>query len=152
MRPRPEPVRAARWVKFSLPTVPWSFDARRMSDPVRRIEHMFGIELDELTVLADRMCAATRAENQAAGARLVAISELDLLVLRRYGERETWLTDTQAAISAEIAAALRISRHWAASYLYYARALRIRLPKVGHCCAPAISAIRRSRRSCIAPI
>jgi hypothetical protein len=92
---------------------------------------MFAVEAEELAALAGRMCAATRAENQAAGAQLVAVSEFDVLVLRRYGEHETWCSDTQAAICAEIAAALHISRHWAASYLYYARAMRIRLPKVG---------------------
>ncbi|MEB3021593.1 HNH endonuclease signature motif containing protein [[Mycobacterium] crassicus] len=92
---------------------------------------MFGIEAGSLVRLADRMCAATRTENQAAGARLVAIGELDVLMLRHYGARETWCSDTAAAITGEIAAAMRISRNWADSYLYYARALRLRLPKVG---------------------
>lgn len=81
--------------------------------------------------LVDRMTAATRAENVAAGERLTAVSELDLVRLRQFGECETWCTSTQAAIAAEIAAALRISRNWAESYLYYARAMRTRLPKVG---------------------
>lgn len=91
-------------------------------------------------VLAERMRAGVRAENQAAGAQLVAISEFDLGMLRRYGERETWCSSTSSAIIGEIAAALSISRHWAESYLYYARAMRIRLPRVGELlCAGDIS-------------
>lgn len=102
-----------------------------LSDPLSRLIHMFGIKANELAGLVDSVCAATRAENRAAAARLQAISDFDVLVLRRYGERETWRSDTQAAIAAEISAAMRISRHWAESYLYHARAIRLRLPKVG---------------------
>lgn len=91
---------------------------------------MFGLERDAAGCF-DRMRASMRAENAAAGERLAAISELDLMVLRKFGEKETWCSDTQSLISVEIAAALRISTHWAASYLYYARAMRNRLPKVG---------------------
>jgi hypothetical protein len=82
-------------------------------------------------VLVERMCAAVRAENRAAGQRLAAIGELDLLRLRQVGERETWCTDTQEAVAAEVAAALRISHGLATSYLYYSRAMRTRLPQVG---------------------
>src|SRR5271165_4461128 len=78
-----------------------------------------------------RLCAAARAESQAAGQRLAAIGELDLLWLRRFGERETWCTDSQDAITAEVAAALGITQARAASYLDYARAMRLRLPRVG---------------------
>ncbi len=74
---------------------------------------------------------AARAENRAAGQRLAVIGELDLLWLRRFGERETWGTDTHDAITAEIAAALGITRGMADSYLDYARAMRLRLPRVG---------------------
>ena len=74
---------------------------------------------------------AARAENRAAGQRLAVIGELDLLWLRRFGERETWGTDTHDAISAEIVAALGITRGLADSYLDYARAMRLRLPRVG---------------------
>ena len=59
------------------------------------------------------------------------IGELDLLWLRRFGERETWGTDTHDAIAAEIVAALGITRGLAESYLDYARAMRLRLPRVG---------------------
>ncbi|MGH3626209.1 MAG: HNH endonuclease signature motif containing protein [Sciscionella sp.] len=83
------------------------------------------------TDLLDRICAAARAENRAAGERLAVIGELDVLRLREVGERETWCTDTQEAVTAEVAAALQASQALAASYLYYARAMRNRLPQVG---------------------
>ena len=91
------------------------------------IECMF----DEAAPLVESMVAATRAENRAAGARLAAIGELDLLRLRQVGERETWCTDTQEAIAAEVAAALCVTQALATSYLYYARTIRTRLSKVG---------------------
>ena len=81
--------------------------------------------------LVQRMGAAARAENRAAGARLAVIGELDLLRLRQVGERETWCTDTQEAVTAEVAAGLGITQGLAASYLYYSRAMRTRLPGVG---------------------
>jgi hypothetical protein len=81
--------------------------------------------------LVDRLRATRRAENSAAGQRLAVISELDALRLRLLGERETWCTDTQEAVAAEVAAAMCISQALATSYLYYARAMRTRLPLVG---------------------
>ena len=54
-----------------------------------------------------------------------------MLWLRRFGERETWCTDTQEAITAEVATALGITQGLAASYLDYSRAMRLRLPRVG---------------------
>ena len=86
---------------------------------------------DNASSAVDRLRAAARAENRAAGERLVVIGELDVLWLRRFGERETWGTDTHDAINAEIAAALSITRGLADSYLEYARAMRLRLPRVG---------------------
>nr|WP_244904170.1 HNH endonuclease signature motif containing protein [Mycobacterium triplex] len=71
------------------------------------------------------------AENRAAGARLAAIGELDVLRLRQWGERESWATDTWDAIAAEIAAAVHIGQGLASSYLNYARAMRMRLPRIG---------------------
>ncbi|MGH3542728.1 MAG: HNH endonuclease signature motif containing protein [Mycobacterium sp.] len=82
-------------------------------------------------VLVERIAAASRAENRAAGERLAAIGELDVLRLREVGERETWSTDTQEAVTAEVAAALGITQGLAASHLYYSRAIRMRLPRVG---------------------
>ena len=75
-----------------------------MSDPVGIIECMF--DDAAAAVLVERMGAAARAENRAAGERLAVIGELDLLRLRQVGERETWCTDTQEAVTAEVAAAL----------------------------------------------
>ena len=83
------------------------------------------------TALADQLRATGRAENRAAGRRLAVIGELDVMWLRRFGERETWCTDTQEAITAEIAAALGITQGLATSYLEYSRAMRLRLPRVG---------------------
>src|ERR1700689_284494 len=74
---------------------------------------------------------AARAENPAPGQRVAAIGELGLLWLRRFGERESWGTDTHDAITAELVAALGITRGLADSYLDYARAMRLRLPRVG---------------------
>src|ERR1700760_1969868 len=94
-----------------------------MSDTVRMIERMFDT--------IERIRAAVRAENRAAGERLAAIGGVDLLRLREGGGRETWCTDTQEAVSAEVAAALTISQGLATSYLYYSRVMRTRLPGVG---------------------
>ena len=82
-------------------------------------------------VLVERIAAAARAENQAAGQRLAVIGELDVMRLREVGQRETWCTDTQEAVAAEVAAALGVTQALAASYLYYSRAMRLRLPRVG---------------------
>ncbi|ORB49343.1 HNH endonuclease signature motif containing protein [Mycobacterium persicum] len=81
--------------------------------------------------IVDRLCAASRAENRSAGERLAAIGELDVLRLRASGDCESWGTDTWDAVSAEVAAALRISQALASSYLHYSRAMRNRLPKSG---------------------
>jgi hypothetical protein len=111
--------------------------AGRQSSPevITRFDAMFArlfpAATPESAALLERICSSSRAENQAAGERLVAIGELDMLRLRQYGERETWATDTWDSIAAEIAAALRISHALASSYLNYSRAMRNRLPKVG---------------------
>jgi hypothetical protein len=86
---------------------------------------------EQTAAVVDRICAASLAENQAAGARLAAIGELDVLRLRECGERESWVSDTWDAISAEIAAALNVSQALASSYLNYSRAMRNRLPRIG---------------------
>jgi hypothetical protein len=80
--------------------------------------------------LVERICAAARAENRAAAAQLVAIGELFGYRLSRCSETEEWAIDTEEAVSAEVAAALRISQGLASSRLRYARAMRERLPKV----------------------
>jgi hypothetical protein len=89
-----------------------------LSEPAGIIECMFD---ESSAVLVERIAAAARAENQAAGQRLAVIGELDVMRLREVGERETWCTDTQEAVTAEVAAALTITQALAASYLYYSR-------------------------------
>jgi hypothetical protein len=79
----------------------------------------------------ERLRAAARAENRAAGERLSVIGELDVSYLREVGERDMWCTDTREAITAEVAAALGITHGLATSYLEYSRAMRLRLPRVG---------------------
>nr|WP_242660191.1 HNH endonuclease signature motif containing protein [Mycobacterium mantenii] len=85
----------------------------------------------ESTELVDEIRAAARAENRAAAAQLVAIGKLFAYRLSRCSETEGWAVDTQEAVAAEVAAALRVSQGLAASRLRYARAMRERLPKVG---------------------
>jgi hypothetical protein len=85
----------------------------------------------ESAALVDRICAWSRLENQAAAAQLVAIGELFGYRLSRSSDTEEWAVDTEEALAAEVAAALRISQALASSRLRYARALRERLPKVG---------------------
>src|ERR1700730_10880341 len=91
------------------------------------IERMF----ENVSPVIKRFRAAVRMENRAAGQRLAVIGELDVLWLLQVGERETWCTDTQEAITAEVAAALGITQGLAASYLEYSRAMRLRLPRGG---------------------
>jgi hypothetical protein len=81
--------------------------------------------------LLERIGASARAENRAAAAQLTAIGELFGYRLSRCAETEDWAIDTEAAVSAEVAAELRISQGLAASRVRYARAMRERLPKVG---------------------
>ncbi len=85
----------------------------------------------ESGVLIERIAAATRFENRAAAAQLVAIGELFAYRLSRCSETEDWAIDTMAAVAAEVGAALRISQGLAAGRVHYARAMRERLPKVG---------------------
>ena len=79
--------------------------------------------------LLERICSSARCENQAAAQRLQGIGELWAARLRECGEREDWVVDAVAAVTAEVAAALGISQGLAGSYLNYARAMRERLPQ-----------------------
>lgn len=88
-------------------------------------------ETADSAVLVDRICAASRIQNQAAGQRLIAIGELDSLRAREHAANEQWVTDTFVAVAAEVAAALNISEGLASSFVRYARALRDRLPQCG---------------------
>lgn len=71
-----------------------------------------------------------RAENRAVAGQLAAIGRLFAYRLSRCGDTEEWAVDTEAAVSAEVAAELGISQGLAASRVRYARALRERLPRV----------------------
>ncbi|MDT7722469.1 MAG: hypothetical protein QOE94_3480, partial [Mycobacterium sp.] len=84
----------------------------------------------ESAVLLDRICASWRAQNRAAAAALVAVGELFGYRLARCSDTEEWAIDSEEAVSAELAAALRISQGLAGSQVRYARAMRERLPKV----------------------
>jgi len=84
----------------------------------------------ESAALVDRICVSARAENRAAAAQLGAIGELFTYRLSRCSETEDWAIDTTEAVTAEVAAALRISQGLAASRVRYARAMRERLPQV----------------------
>lgn len=86
---------------------------------------------DERVAVVDRICAAARAENAAAGARLEAIGELYALQLGADGDRELWAVDATSAVTAQVAAGLSIGTGLAGSYLFYAQAMRYRLPAVG---------------------
>ncbi|HEY9303028.1 MAG TPA: 13E12 repeat family protein, partial [Mycobacterium sp.] len=84
----------------------------------------------ESTAMVDRICTATRAENRAAATQLAAIGELFRYRLSRCSETEEWAIDTEEAVTAEVAAALRISQALAGSRLRYARAMHEQLPQV----------------------
>lgn len=83
------------------------------------------------TALLERIGLLSRVENRAAGGQLAAIGELFSYRLSRCSECEEWAVDTEAAVSAEVAAELRISQGLAASRVRYARVMRERLPQVG---------------------
>jgi hypothetical protein len=95
------------------------------------IERRYPSKTAASAVLVDRICAASRAENRAAGAQLAAMHELFTYRLSRCSESQDWAIDTMAAVTAEVAAALRISQALAGSRLHYARAMCERLPQVG---------------------
>jgi hypothetical protein len=110
------------------------FDEAARREVIARFDEMFERRhpstTPESAALVERICASTRAENRAAAEQLVAIGELFGYRLSRCSETEDWAIDTEEAVSAEIAAALRISQALAGSRLRYARAMRERLPKV----------------------
>ncbi|WP_409429214.1 HNH endonuclease signature motif containing protein [Mycobacterium sp. SMC-11] len=112
------------------------FEQSRVPSPesVARLSELFERRYPSVTsesaALVDRVCVSARAENRAAAAQLVAIGELFALRLSRCGETEVWAVDTEAAVAAEVAAALRISQGLAASRLHYARVMREELPQV----------------------
>ena len=94
------------------------------------IEYMFEESETAARSLVDRICGSSRDENRAAAQKLVSVGDLYLLRQREFGDCAAWSTDTTEAVTAEVAAALRISQGLAASHLYYARAMREKLPQV----------------------
>lgn len=81
--------------------------------------------------MVKRVCASARAENRAAAEGLVSIDNLYRLRLREVGGRDEWAMDTVEQVTAEVAAALRISQGLAADRVADAIAMRRRLPLVG---------------------
>jgi Domain of unknown function (DUF222) len=110
--------------------------ARAASSPevIARFDEMFErrypSRTTESAALLDRIGASWREQNRGAAAALAAIGELFAYRLTRCSDTEDWAVDTEAAVSAEVAAALRMSQGLAASQLRYARAMRERLPKL----------------------
>lgn len=74
--------------------------------------------------LLERIGAFSRVENRGATEQLTAIGDLFAYPLSRCFECEEWAVDTAAAVSAEVAAELRISQGPAARRSRYARAMR----------------------------
>ena len=73
-------------------------------------ERRYPSRTTESAALLDRIGASWRAQNRAAAAALVAIGELFGYRLARCSDTEEWAVDTEAAVSAEVAAALRMSQ------------------------------------------
>jgi len=93
-------------------------------------ERRYPTRTTESSALLDRIGASWREQNRGAAAALAAIGELFAYRLARCSDTEDWAVDTEAAVSAEVAAALRMSQGLAASQLRYARAMRERLPRL----------------------
>ena len=116
----------------------YMFEAK--SDPlsppevIARFDEMFErhypSKTPESSALVDRVRGWVRVENRAAAASLVAMGELFGYRLSRCSDTEDWAVDTEEALIAEVAAALRMSQGLAASQLRYARAMRERLPRL----------------------
>lgn len=110
------------------------FDEATRAEVIARFDELFERRHPSTTAesaaLVDQICSAARFENQAAAAQLVAIGELFGYRLSRCSNTEEWAIDTEEAVTAEVAAALRISQALAGSRLRYARAMRERLPKL----------------------
>ncbi|TGB42303.1 HNH endonuclease signature motif containing protein [Mycolicibacterium peregrinum] len=89
---------------------------------------MFDIDSD--VALMDKISAAARAESAAIAGRLAAIGELDARREQELAESIFWTTDPFEEVSAEVSAALRISRGRAGTQIHHARVLRDKLPLV----------------------
>ena len=116
-------------------TIENMFDEAQRAEVIARfdelVERCHPSRTPESSALLEHIGALARAENRASAAQLAAIGELFSYRLSRCSETEEWAVDTESAVSAEVAAQLRISQGLAASRVRYARAIRERLPKVG---------------------
>jgi hypothetical protein len=72
------------------------------------IERCYPSATPESAALLERIGMAARVESRAAAAQLVAVGELFAYRLSRCAETEEWAVDTEAAVAAEVGAALRI--------------------------------------------
>jgi len=106
-----------------------SYIIEHMCDP-RLADHFEPSDTDESRALIEAMGVAGRAEARAAAARLEAIGKLFELRRVERGEEPEWAVDTWTAVGAEVAAALRISKAMAGSYMRYGLAMLERLPEV----------------------
>ncbi|WP_077078362.1 HNH endonuclease signature motif containing protein [Mycobacterium numidiamassiliense] len=77
----------------------------------------------------EQIATAVRIENRAVAAQLVAIGQLFAYRCASSSATDDWAVDTEAAVSAEVSAGLRISHGLAADRLRVARAMRERLPQ-----------------------
>src|ERR1700751_6168185 len=73
-------------------------------------ERRYPSRTTESVAFLDRIGASWRAQNRAAASALVAIGELFAYRLTRCSDTEEWAVDTEAAVSAEVAATLRMSQ------------------------------------------
>ncbi|OWL99191.1 hypothetical protein B7435_23005 [Mycolicibacterium peregrinum] len=87
-------------------------------------------EGDSDAALIDKISGAARAESAAIAGRLAAIGALDSLREQELAESIFWTTDPFEEVSAEVSAALRISRGRAGTQIHHARVLRDKLPLV----------------------
>lgn len=94
------------------------------------IESMFEESEAAARSLVARIGDRARAQNRATAEMLVSIGHLFRLRLREFGECANWACDTTDAVTAEVAAALRISQGLSANHLSNARAMRDDLPQL----------------------
>ena len=121
---------------------------------------MFDGSLAEIPVLAlltdaelvDAAGGWAWAENAACARKVAVLAEM---FARRTGlpagDRELWWIDPQAAVAAEMGAAVNVSQGMALHQTHRGVALRDRLPKVADCSRPGWSVTCWCARSCGAP-
>jgi hypothetical protein len=80
-------------------------------------ERRYPTRTTESAALLDRIGAFWRDQNRGAAAALTAIGQLFAYRLTRCSDTVDWAVDTEAAVTAEVATALRMSQALAASQL-----------------------------------